>query len=214
MPRKIIPASADYPYHVTARSLNRSPFPVAIEAMWELMQDYLFLTSHLYRLQIQSFVLMPNHFHLLVRTPDANIGAAMNYFMRESARETSRLSLRINQTYGARHHKTLVSDERYFFDVYKYVYRNPVRAGLVGRVEEYKYSTLYGLMGLAHLAIPVVEDTILFNEEFDEDTLRWLNSEPGEGLEDEIRQGLRHAEFALNTPRKTNRASLLATQRL
>jgi hypothetical protein len=138
----------------------------------------------------------------------------MNYFMREVARETSRLAGRINQTFGARHHKTLIRDAQYFQDAYKYVYRNPVRAGLCLRVEDYAFSTLHGLLGKSRLTVPVVEDTQLFNEEFDERTLGWLNTEPKSGLEDEIRQALRHAEYEVNTPRKTNRKSLLQFERL
>ncbi len=214
MPRKVTPPSQDFPYHVTARSLNREPFPIPIREMWWLMEDYLFLTAHLYELQIHSFVLMPNHFHLLVSTPNANIGAAMNYFMRETARETSRIAHRINQTFGARHHKTLVKDARYFFDVYKYVYRNPVRARLVEKVEDYEFSTLHGLLGSSQLVIPIAEDTLLFEGDSPDQQLRWLNSEPGDGLEDEVRQGLRHPEFAVNTPRSTNRESVLLSSRL
>lgn len=75
---------------------------------WSVMGDYLYLTTHLFSLEILSFVLMGNHFHLLVRAPQANISPAMNYFMRETSREVSRLSGRINQTYGGRHHKSVV----------------------------------------------------------------------------------------------------------
>ena len=214
MPRKVISPSCLHPYHVTARALNREPFPIPLEMMWRVFEDYLFLTTRLYSLEVTSFVMMPNHFHMLVRTPNANLGPAMNFFMREVARETSRLSGRINQTFGARHHRTLIHDAQYFQDAYKYVYRNPVRAGIVRRVEDYKFSTLHGILGSRGLLIPIAEDTMLFNDEFDEATLRWLNENPKEGLEDEVRQALRHAEYAVNTSRKTNRPSALLTERL
>jgi putative transposase len=193
MPRKAIPPSDSSPYHVTARGLNREPFPISLHDTWALMEDYLYLTAHLYNLQIHCFVLMPNHFHLLVSTPEANIGSAMNYFMRETARETSRLSGRINQTFGARHHKTVV--------------HNP-------NVEDYAYSTIQGLLGLNQLIIPVAEDTILFPDRFDRTVLEWLNSKPKEGAEDEIRQALKHSIFSFNTSRKTGKPSLLERQLL
>lgn len=136
----------------------------------------------------------------------------MNYFMRETARETSRLSNRINQTFGARHHKTLIGNAHYFLTAYKYVYRNPVRAGLVRRTEEYRYSTLPGVLGLRPLVVPLAEDTILFPENFDWSALEWLNRVPDEALEDEVRQALKHSEFALNTAR--GRQSLLETRPL
>ena len=214
MPRKVIPPNSLFPYHVCARAHNREHFPVPPAEMWAIFEDYLFLVVQLYGFQIHSFVLMPNHFHLLVRTPEANIGAGMNYLMRETARETSRLSSRINQTFGGRYHRSLVSNARYFFDVYKYVYRNPVRARLCTSVENYKFSTLRGLLGFERLSIPIVEDTIFFDGENQTEVLKWLNERPVSGLEDEVRQGLRHANYELNTSRKTNRTSLLETQRL
>ena len=214
MPRKVIPPNDIFPYHVCARAHNRERFPIPISDMWSLFEDYLFLVVQLYGFQIHSFVLMPNHFHLLVRTPEANLGEGMNYLMRESARETSRLSFRINQTYGGRYHRSLISNAQYFFDVYKYVYRNPVRANLCSSVEEYQFSTLRGLLGFERLSIPVIEDTILFDGENQTEVLKWLNQDPILGLEDEVRQGLRHANYELNTARKTNRKSLLETQRL
>lgn len=214
MPRRVIPPTSDFPYHVSARAHNREHFHISDQEMWSVFSDYLSFVARAYEFQILSFVMMPNHFHLLVRTPAANLSEGMNYFMREVARETSRLSGRINQTFGSRHHKTIVSNAQYFFDVYKYVYRNPVRAGLCSRVEDYPYSTLRGLLGFERISIPLGEDTILFGDERTESVLAWLNENPQTGLEDEVRQALRHRIYELNTPRRTNRSSLLLSQRL
>lgn len=159
------------------------------------MEDYLFLASHLYELSIHSFVLMPNHFHLLVTASQGNLSEAMNYFMRETSREVSRLSGRINQTYGGRNHKSLIATHHYFMNAYKYVYRNPVRAGLVSKVEHYPYSTLSGLLGLRRLTIPVAEDSILFQERFNFEELAWLNSTPEVTDEAQVRKALRKSEF-------------------
>lgn len=197
MPRKVVPANSLCPYHVTARSVNRESFPIDIESMWSLYGDYLYLISGTYALRIHSFVMMPNHFHLIVSAPLANLSEAMRYFLRETSREISRLSGRINQSYGTRHHKSLISSHHYFMNAYKYVYRNPVRAGLCDRVEDYKFSTLSGLMGFAPLLIPVIEDTLLFPEDFDEGILRWLNTNPLANSEDEVRRALKRPSFSL-----------------
>ncbi len=71
-------------------------------------------------------------------------------------------------------------------NVYKYLYRNPVEAGLCKRVQDYKYSTLYGIMGESRLIIPIEEDSIMSLEELNE-ILIWLNTEPSEKNKEDLR---------------------------
>ncbi len=169
------------------------------------MEDYLYLVKHSFDLRIHSFVLMSNHFHLLVTAPNGNISEAMRYFMRETSREITRLSGRINQTYGARHGKTCIGSFHHFMNAYKYVYRNPVRAKICGSVEEYPYSTLHGLCGLRKLLAPVEDDTILFTPEFDQAALNWLNKPSNPELEEEMRLALRRPLLEFKTRRKSQK---------
>ncbi len=212
MPRKRVPPNPDFPYHVTARCINREWFRIELPEVWSLMTDYLYLTSHLFSLEIQSFVLMSNHFHLVVRTPQANLSTAMNYFMRETSREITRKSGRINQTYGSRFHRSLITSHHYYMNVYKYVYRNPVRAGLCARVEDYPFSTLHGLLGQRKMLIPMVEDTLLFNPSLDERHMKWLNTKSLSSHEEEIRKGLKRAVFSLVAGKNSGRPSELETR--
>lgn len=61
----------------------------------------------------------------------------------------------------------------YALNAYKYIYRNPIEAGLCINVEDYEFSTLRGLLGLNKLAVPVEEDLTLFSDM--EGTLKWIN---------------------------------------
>lgn len=214
MPRARVQPSESFPYHVTARTPNREIFPIPIDQVWRVMGEHLYFVRRAYGLETLSFVLMSNHFHLLVRTPRANIGEGLNWFLRETSREINRLSGRINQVYGARNHKTLITNPHYFMNAYKYVYRNPVRARLARSVVEYPYSTLPGLLGRERLIIPVAEDTLLFDPNVSESTLRWLNTTPDADREDQVRRALRRSVFTLSTDRKTGRPSVLETERL
>ncbi len=122
------------------------------------MTRQLYFVSHAFNLRVHAFVLMNNHFHLIVRTPDGNLSDAMRYFMRETSREITFVSGRINQTYGSRFHRSLLHSPLYYLHAYKYLYRNPVEAGLCELVEEYKFSSLQGLLGETWLDVPVRED--------------------------------------------------------
>lgn len=196
MPRKHVPISPHFPYHITARCINRDWFSVPLGTVWPIMENYLHFLTKAYETKIHSFVLMPNHFHLLAQSPQSNLSEGMNYFMRETSRQIGRDSGRINQIYGARFHRSLITTEKYFNQVYKYVYRNPVRAEICTQVQDYPYSTLAGLVGLRKLHIPLEPDNLLFSgEDVNEKTILWLNRNPDPNLEKEIQLALRKPEY-------------------
>lgn len=212
MPRKTVPISGQHPYHITARCINREWFRLGLPTVWSIMCDYLYLCHQLYGVQIHSFVLMPNHFHLIVTSPNKNLSEFLLYFMRETSREITRLSGRINQTYGSRNHKCLINSYRYFMNCYKYVYQNPLRAELSKTVESYPFSTLNKILGLDSLVIPICDDSILFNPTPNQEVLDWLNERRDEHLEEEMRQSLKRSIMEYRTSRKTNKLSVLAME--
>jgi len=201
MPRKLHITHSEFPYHITARTHAGQNWPLPINLIWSLMSDYLYFIHFAFNVRIHSFVLMSNHFHLLASTPDANLSEAMNYFMRETSKGINRMTSGEDQVYGGRYYRTLVSNLFYLNHVYKYVYRNPVEAGLSENCEDYIFSTLHGLIGRGRLTIPVVEDTCLFRGfTLDESTLQWLNTSPKKSHLEDLEKALLRKElfFPLN----------------
>jgi len=193
MPRKRFLASKIWPYHVTARCINREWFNLPIEQVWNIFSMHLHFVHHAFGLRIHSFVLMNNHFHMIVSTPKENLAEVMNYFMREVSKNMARVSGRINQTFGGPYYWSLLQSPHYYLYAYKYVYRNPVEAGLIGKVEDYPYSTLFGLKGSTHLMIPVEHDDTLFNDP--DRILTWLNNSYPIQAKEDIRNALGKKEF-------------------
>lgn len=187
----------ELPYHVTARCINREWFSLDMHVVWEVMVRHLFFVNFAFNLRIHAFVLMSNHFHMIVRTPDANLSQAMAYFMRETSRELTKLGNRENQTYGGRFHRSLLSSPLYYLHAYKYLYRNPVKAGLCRRVQDYPFSSLQGLLGETWLEVPVCEDDHWSSLASRESTLLWLNAAPSEEHWDQVRTALKHPSFYL-----------------
>ena len=79
-------------YHVTSRGLNRQ----AIFAdngdrkhFLELLEEF----SSRYRSAIHAYVLMDNHFHLIVQTPEANLSAAMQWLKTSYGKKGSGLNI-------------------------------------------------------------------------------------------------------------------------
>lgn len=195
MARRIFKVSPNNPYHISGRCLNKEWFAVPMPEVWRILCDYLYFAHHAFDLKIHSFVLMSNHFHMLVSSPLGNISPAMQYFMKETSRALAIESKRINHIWGARFSRSEITSHHYFLNAYKYVYRNPVRSGMETRVEDYPYSTLNALVGEAKLTIPLVNDFTLFSDI--EGTLRWLNTPAPSEFNEAMSRALRRKVFQL-----------------
>jgi len=191
---------SNFPYHVAGRCINQDWFKIPMIDVWEIFSEQLHFIRHAYNIRILAFVLMNNHYHLLVRTPDANLAEGMGWFNRECSRTLTRHGNRINQTYGARYFRCLIATNHYYLNAYKYIYRNPVTAGVCDSVESYPFSSLNGLLGGSKLTIPIEEDLTLFDDV--EGTLNWLNQAPSLENWEAVRKALRRREFRLG---KVNR---------
>lgn len=196
MPRMRRVLQPVYPYHVTIRSINKIQFEENVGKLWSFSCDLLLFCSYAFKIQIHAFVLMNNHYHMLVRTPDANLDKFMNYFNRELSREITFRTGRINQKFGARYHASIVGDLSYYHNVYKYVYRNPVEAQLCDRVEDYKYSSINFVLGREKYLFPVF-DTYFETIEDHWPNLGWLNTSYEKVEIIKIKTGLRSPYFSL-----------------
>jgi REP element-mobilizing transposase RayT len=182
-------------FHSSARSQNRERFKPPLDDCWKMFCDLLYFVKHAYKIEIHNFVMMPNHFHLLFSAPENNHSDALLYFMRESSRSLNRMSNQINHSWGQRVKSCEIHSHHYFLNAYKYIYLNPVVAGLAPRAEDYKYSTLGGLVGRDRLIIPVSEDTLLFENV--QSALNWINHMPREKALIAMKKALRRKQFAL-----------------
>lgn len=203
MPRKKFIPSSDYPYFITARSRNREWYELPMADVWDIFSNYIFFIQKAYNLEIHSFILMSNHFHMLLKTPEANLDRAMNYFLREVSKEIGRKSERTNQIFGGPYHRSLLKSEIYYYNAYKYVYQNPVRAGLCQQVEDYPYSTIRNLLGKQKSIIPISGDNIIGENPFT--ALKWLNQRLDDSTLDCIRRGLRKYEFKVQQDKNSGK---------
>jgi putative transposase len=194
MPRKKVIINPIDPCHIGARSNNKDWFSIPMEEVWSIMGRYLYLLNFSFAVQIHSFVLMSNHFHLIATFPESNTPQAMRYFMRETSRSIAKASDRINHVYGGNHFCSQIKSYNHYCNVYKYVYRNPVEAKIILRAEEYPYSSLSGLLGFSKLIFPVAEDEILFNGQIEKE-IEWLNTPNNEDYRLAIKRALRKSQF-------------------
>ena len=66
----------------------------------------------------------------------------MCHYQKSVSRTINSQSGRINHVFGGPYKASLIRTPDQYFHIYKYVYRNPIQAGIVNDIMEYRYSTL------------------------------------------------------------------------
>lgn len=178
MPRKPIERSNENYYHITARSNNKEYFYLPILNVWDIMTEKLAKLQSNYRIKIAAFVLMNNHFHMLILTPIEDIDRIMYFFIKEVTLEIQKCTGRINKIFGSRYKGSMITSYSYLMNVYKYIYRNPVEVGIKKRAEQYPYSTLFHKTN-SHVRCPFKLENVLPKHAFDSyenlDEMTWIN---------------------------------------
>jgi len=163
--------------------------------MWSIFQNQLAYISWTYEIKIYSFVLMSNHFHAILESPRGNLGNALCWALSQITKEINGLCGTSNQLWGSRYFPTELTTVNYLRNTYKYVYQNPVRAGICRLVEEYPYSSLAGILGVSRIWVPLEPDDLLTEDT--EDTLLWLNTLPDPQYLEDFRRALGKGKFKL-----------------
>jgi hypothetical protein len=91
---------------------------------------------------------MKNHYHLVIQTPQPNLSRGMQWMNGTYASWFNRRHKRSGHLFHGRFHAFLIEKEAYFAEVLRYVVLNPVRAKMVGRPEDYRWSSYRATAGL------------------------------------------------------------------
>ncbi|WP_205696555.1 transposase [Conexibacter sp. SYSU D00693] len=100
---------------------------------------------------VLSYCLMSNHVHVLVLTPEANLGEGMRQVHGRFAVHCNRRYEEHGHVFGGRFKNKLVLDERHFHACLRYIARNPVEAGLCAGVDDWPWSAHRAIAGAAPL---------------------------------------------------------------
>ena len=137
------PLRIEYPeawYHVMNRGLSYTK-------IYRQEEDYkLFLTvikeaCILFNVYISSYCLMNNHYHLLINTPEGNLSRFMRHVNGVYTQRFNRKHKRDGPLFRGRYKAILIQADEYLTQVVKYIHNNPLKAKMVNRLEEYKWSS-------------------------------------------------------------------------
>ena len=133
MPRPPRIDFADALYHVTSRGNGRA------EIFWSDDDRQRFLGQLSHHLQmagvvLYAYVLMDNHFHVLVRTPRANLSAFLQRLLTAYALYARYKHRRPGHVFQGRFKAKLVEDDVYLRAVTRYIHLNPVKTAACRRM--------------------------------------------------------------------------------
>jgi REP element-mobilizing transposase RayT len=113
---------------------------------------------------LRTYCLMTTHVHLLVLTPETNLGLGMKALHERFVRFMHRDYAGHGHLFGDRFGNRLVLDDGHEFACLRYIARNPVAAGLCAAADEWEWSGHRALAGLTEpppwLDLPAVRATI------------------------------------------------------
>lgn len=155
------PLRIEYPdawYHVMNR--GRRHEAIFLDSKdYQTFIDLLKAVSDMFKAQIAAYALMPNHYHLLLRTPEANINRIMRHVGGIYTQIFNRRHGHDGQLFRGRYKAILVDESEYLLGLVHYIHHNPLKAGMAKALEDYEWISHHGYLS-------------------DHDAWKWLYREP------------------------------------
>ena len=154
------PLRVEYPgacYHVVNRGNRRSQVFLS-DSDYTLFMDKLAEYAELYDVVIYTYCLMPNHYHLFLKTNHANLGKFMQALNTSFTLSMNRKYSQSGHLFQGRYKAQLVETELYKNKLSRYIHLNPVKlkslegeslTDLKQRLRDYKWSGFHYYLGVA-----------------------------------------------------------------
>ena len=153
------PLRIQYPgavYHITCRGNDRKNiFRDNLDR--KKMLGILVHSLMVYKVKLFSYILMDNHFHLLVETPLGNLSEFMRQFNITYTGYYNRRHKHIGHLYQGRYKSILVDKEAYLAVLSRYIHLNPVKVKgtlklpieeRIKKLKGYQWSSLHGYINI------------------------------------------------------------------
>ncbi|MBI5409796.1 MAG: transposase [Nitrospirae bacterium] len=127
-------------YHITARGNERKNIFFS-KTDYEKFLHYVAEAKKKFGIKLYAYVLMSNHYHLIVETPEANLSKTMQYINGSYTTYVNIKRRRSGHLFQGRYKAIIIDRDNYLLELSRYVHLNPVRAKIVPKPEEYLYSS-------------------------------------------------------------------------
>ncbi len=201
--------TSEFSYHIVARANHKHWFGLPREQVWKIVERSIKFAYSCHPVKVEAFVLMDNHYHLLVKTPDKNIDEFMYVFNKSFSLYLRVETNMINKMFGGRYKWSLIEHPKYYMNVLKYIYRNPIAAGLCFSAEDYRYCSYYFIVNQQSFFVPLSFDKSLHE---DVNFQLWINKEPKSKCRENLKRALHYRRFKLGKDPLTRKSREILDQ--
>ena len=172
MPRQARKQSSSGIYHIMLRGTNR-------QTLFYNDKDCRTFIKYLKAIKAESpfilyaYCLMKNHVHLLIRESETPLETIMKRIGIKYARYFNSRYKRCGHVFQDRFKSENVEDERYFQTVYRYILRNPAKAGICAEPGDYRWNS-YGELFQSSTWI---DNDLIFSMMGKKDLISFINAE-------------------------------------
>ncbi len=151
------PLRIEYPgaiYHVTCRGNERKEI-FRDNSDRKRFLEILAISQEIYNVETFSYVLMENHFHILLKTALGNLGEFMRHFNISYTSYFNRRHKRSGHLYQGRYKSMLIDSEKYLSMASRYIHLNTIRTKVMSKksgqeklsyLMKYKWSSFPGFI--------------------------------------------------------------------
>ena len=143
------PIRIQYPgatYHVISRGIERREI-FKTDADYLLFKKIFIEVIKRYNWECYAYCLMPNHYHLLIKTLDPNLSIGMCQLNSDYSQKYNIRHSRVGHLLQGRYKAILVEEKTYKNKLIRYITLNPVKAGLVSSLGDWHWSSYHELFG-------------------------------------------------------------------
>lgn len=174
-------------YHIVNRGVEQRIIYEDNED-FETFLEMLCAACKIYEVQLHGYVLMSNHYHLLIETMQENLSKFMKHINASYAIYFNRKYKRSGHLWQGRFKSWYVTDEAYLYTLISYIHNNPVKANIVTKAEDYEYSSYRSFSELTKPIICLNKSFIFTDFKDINDRKSFLQSTTDESILHEIKK--------------------------
>ncbi len=133
---------ADAIYHVMSRG-NEKRNIFRDDNDYTKFLTYLSDGTQVYRYRMLAYVLMPNHYHVMLQTIEPNLSRAMHHLNTAYTVYFNKRHNRVGHLFQGRYKAILIQKNPYLLEVSRYIHLNALRAGLITDLLKYRWSSYH-----------------------------------------------------------------------
>jgi REP element-mobilizing transposase RayT len=137
------PLRIEYPgavYHITNRG-NDKKAVFKDDQDRETFLKILAFVNKRYHWLCHAYCLMDNHYHLMIETPDGNLSLGMRQLNGVYTQARNKRHGKTGHLFQGRYKAILIQKDTHLLEVCRYVVLNPVRARMVEKPEDWRWSS-------------------------------------------------------------------------